>query len=161
MIREASECQRPQSFHAIIIQGRNMSRNGHWAGAKTVTGPYSKSWIHFYSEYYFLYRITHESILSRSDGMYRRQLPGPRKVYTPPERLPMPHRHVEYQPNLRPYPRQYINLGKLGPDPDTIRARVRLKQLYIPTVAMQINAHCHITQVACDDSQEPHSMGPE
>ena len=107
-----------------------MSRNGHWAGAKLLPDPIGNHGFIFTASIISSIELPTKAFLSRSDGMYRRQLPGPRKVYTPPERLPMPHRHVEYQPNLRPYPRQYINLGKLGPDPDTIRARVRLKQLY-------------------------------
>ncbi|KAF0290912.1 hypothetical protein FJT64_010912 [Amphibalanus amphitrite] len=56
----------------------------------------------------------------------RRLLAGPRKVYTPPDRVPMPHRHVPYQPNLKPYPRQYVKLGKLGPDPAAVKARARV-----------------------------------
>ncbi|XP_043203178.1 uncharacterized protein LOC122371130 [Amphibalanus amphitrite] len=66
------------------------------------------------------------------------QLAGPRKVYTPPDRVPMPHRHVPYQPNLKPYPRQYVKLGKLGPDPAAVKARqekMQKQQEYADQVA--------------------------
>ncbi|XP_037076931.1 uncharacterized protein LOC119098108 [Pollicipes pollicipes] len=65
-------------------------------------------------------------------------MPSPRVARAPPERVQVPPRHVEYTPNLKPYPRHYIRLGRLGPDPHTVRQRqdkVRRQQAYAEQVA--------------------------